>query len=198
MRWQDFRTNLLVNFRAESAAPSEGMGLRNNIRTPHNLLLGVKYLGKHSPPSNIYKGVIEMDSFIGAWRLISFEFRSKDGQVSYPFGEDAVGYIIYSQDGYVSITVMSANRPDFASGDITGGSIEEKISAVDTFFSYCGRYEVRGDRVIHHLEVSLFPNWIGADHERIFEFEDNRLILSTPPLLWGGVEQTGRVTWERV
>jgi hypothetical protein len=138
-----------------------------------------------------------MDSLIGAWRLLSFEFRNKDGQVSYPFGEDAVGYIIYSQDGYVSITIMSANRPKFASGDITGGSSEEKISAVDTFYSYCGRYEVRGDRVIHHLEVSLFPNWIGADQERIFELEDSKLILSAP-LLWGGVEQAARTTWERV
>ena len=59
---------------------------------------------------------MEMDSLIGAWRLLSFEFRNKDGQVSYPFGEDAVGYIIYSQDGYVSITIMSANRPKFGQG----------------------------------------------------------------------------------
>jgi hypothetical protein len=114
-----------------------------------------------------------MDSLIGAWRLLSFEFRNKDGQVRYPFGEDAVGYIIYSEDGYLAITIMSA------------------------FFSYCGRYEVRGDRVIHHLEVSLFPNWIGVDLERIFELEDNRLILSAP-LLWSGVEQSARTIWERV
>lgn len=139
-----------------------------------------------------------MDSFIGTWRLVSFEFRSKDGQVNYPYGKDAVGYIMYSQDGYVAITVMSANRPEFASADITAGSSEEKGAAVDTYFSYCGRYEVRGDRVIHHLEVSLFPNWIGGDQERIFEFKDNRLILRTPPLPWGGIEQTGMVTWERV
>ena len=139
-----------------------------------------------------------MDSFIGTWRLVSFELRSRDGQVSYPFGEDAVGYVMYSQDGYVSFTIMSANRPKFASGDIAGGSSEEKIAALDTYFSYCARYEVRGDRVIHHLEVSLFPNWIGADQERFFEFEGNRLILRTPPLLWGGIEQTGIVTWERV
>lgn len=139
-----------------------------------------------------------MDSFIGTWRLVSFEFRTRDGQVSYPFGEDAVGYVMYSQDGYVSFTIMSANRPKFASGDITGGSIEEKAAAVDTYFSYCARYEVRGDRVIHHLEVSLFPNWIGGDQERIFEFKGNRLILRTPPLPWGGREQTGMVTWERV
>jgi len=139
-----------------------------------------------------------MDPFVGTWRLVSFELRSKDGQVRYPFGEDAVGYVMYSHDGYVSFTVMSANRPQFASADIAHGSSAEKAAAVDTYFSYCARYEVRGDRVIHHLEVSLFPNWVGGDQERIFEFEGNRLILRTPPLLWGGVEQTGIVTWERV
>ena len=139
-----------------------------------------------------------MDAFVGTWRLVSFEFRTMAGQVNYPYGKDAIGYVIYSQDGYVAFTVMSANRPQFASADIAAGSSEEKAAAVDTYFSYCGTYKVRGDRVIHHLEVSLFPNWIGGDQERIFEFKDNRLILRTPPLPWGGREQTGMVTWERV
>jgi hypothetical protein len=37
---------------------------------------------------------------IGTWRLLSWETRSLvDGRVSYPLGEDAVGYIMYGQDG---------------------------------------------------------------------------------------------------
>jgi hypothetical protein len=139
-----------------------------------------------------------MDPFVGTWRLVSFELRTSDGQVNYPYGKDAIGYVMYSHDGYVTFTVMSANRPKFASADIAAGSSAEKAAAVDTYFSYCGTYKVRGDRVIHHLEVSLFPNWIGGDQERIFEFKGNRLILRTPPLSWGGREQTGMVTWERV
>jgi hypothetical protein len=29
--------------------------------------------------------------FIGAWRLVAFEFGKKDGSVIYPFGQEAQG-----------------------------------------------------------------------------------------------------------
>jgi len=138
------------------------------------------------------------NSFVGTWRLISCELRSADGQVSYPLGKDAVGYIMYSEDGYMSVAFMSANRPIFAAGDISGGTTEEKEAAADTYVSYCGKYEVQGDKIIHHIEVSFFPNWIGVDQARIFEFEGNRLSLSTPPFLVGGKKQTAHLIWERV
>lgn len=136
--------------------------------------------------------------FIGTQRLISFEIRKADGQVRYPLGQDAVGYIIYNEDGYVSVAIMSANRSKFASGDIFGGTTEEKAAAADTYISYCGRYEIREDRVIHHIEVSFFPNWIGVDQERIFELDGDRLSLGTPPFLVGGIQQTAHMLWQRV
>jgi len=136
--------------------------------------------------------------FIGTWRLVSFHTKRADGQVKYPLGRDAAGYIIYNEDGYVSVAIMNANRSKFASGDIFGGTTEEKVAAADTYISYCGRYEIQEGKVIHHIEVSFFPNWIGADQERIFEFDGERLSLSTPPFLVGGVQQTAHMVWERV
>jgi hypothetical protein len=135
--------------------------------------------------------------FIGAWRLISLEFRSANGQVNYPLGKDVHGYIIYNQDGYMSVAFMSVGRTPFNSGDLSAGGIEEKVQAFDTYFSYCGRYELRGEKVIHHIEVSLFPNWIGKDEERFYRFDNDQLILSTPPLLVDGIEQTGLLIWKR-
>jgi hypothetical protein len=136
--------------------------------------------------------------FVGTWRLVSCEQRTKDGQISYPFGQDPVGYIIYSHDGYMAVAFMSPNRGRFADGDIAGGTTEEKVAAVETYISYCGRYEVQGDRVIHHIEVSLFPNWIGVDQERFFELDGDELSLSTPPLLVNGVQQAAYLVWKRV
>jgi len=52
--------------------------------------------------------------------------------------------------------------------------------------------------VIHHIEISLFPNWVGVDQVRSFSLEGDRLTLSTPPMLVEGVEQAGHLTWERV
>jgi hypothetical protein len=48
--------------------------------------------------------------------------------------------------------------------------------------------------VIHYVDVSLIPDWVGTKQERQFQFIDDKLILVTPPI--GGNPQT--LTWERV
>jgi hypothetical protein len=135
---------------------------------------------------------------IGTWRLISWENRSADGQISYPLGRDAVGYIMYNEDGYMFVAIMRPNRVKFVAGDLLRGSTEEKARATDTYVSYCGKYEFQGETVIHHVDLSLFPNWVGVDQERLVELTGNRLTLSTRPILLGGVQQTAHLIWERV
>ena len=142
---------------------------------------------------------MESNPLIGTWRLVSWENRSvEDGQVSYPLGEDASGYLMYNQDGYMFVAIMSPHRLKFAGGDLLSGTPEEEAQAEETFLSYCGRYELREEAVIHHIELSLFPNWIGVDQERLVELKGNRLTLSTHPLLIKGKQQTAHLIWERV
>jgi hypothetical protein len=132
---------------------------------------------------------------IGTWRLLSWENRSVlDVEVSYPLGKDAVGYIMYVQDGYMSVlAIMRPDRAKFAAEDLFGGA-----QAASTYVSYCGRYEFRGDTVVHRVELSLYPNWIGVEQERLVEVVGDRLILSTRPLLLGGVQRTAHLIWKRV
>jgi hypothetical protein len=141
---------------------------------------------------------MERNPFSGTWRLLSYEVRSTAGETRYPWGRDPVGFLIYSDDGYVSVAMMCANRPRFGAKDIKKGTAEEKVAAVDTYISYCGRYEVQGDMVIHHVEVCLFPNWVGNDQKRTYEFDGNRLQLSTEPIVAGEKQLTGHLIWERV
>jgi hypothetical protein len=96
---------------------------------------------------------------VGTWRLISWENRTLDGEVSHPLGEEASGYIAYNEDGYVFVPIMRPGRTRFVTGDLLSGSPEEKAAAADSYVSYCGRYEFHGETVIHHVELSLFPNW---------------------------------------
>ena len=139
------------------------------------------------------------NQFLGTWRLVSCENRDADGQITYPYGEDAVGYITYTSDGYMFMTVTKANRSHFASADLFGGTIDEQAMAAQTYASYCGRYEVQTNKVIHHIEASLFPNWVGVDQQRFFEFTgNNRLSLSTAPFLVSGKQRTAHLIWERV
>lgn len=80
---------------------------------------------------------------------------------------------------------------------LRAGSAEEKVQAFDAYFSYCGRYEVRGENVIHHVEVSLFPNWIGKSQERQYRFAQDQLILSAPPVLIDGMERAAHLIWRK-
>jgi hypothetical protein len=136
---------------------------------------------------------------IGTWKLISWENRSLvDGQVSYPLGKDATGYIMYNEDGYVFVAIMGPNRLKFAADDLLSGSTEEEAQAEETYVSYCGRYDFEGETVIHHVELSLFPNWVGGEQERLVELEGKRLTLSTHPILLRGIQQRAHLIWERV
>ena len=96
------------------------------------------------------------------------------------------------------VAIMRPNRVSFPTGDLLSGSTEEKAQAAGTYVSYCGRYEFRGDTVVHHVELSLFPNWIGVEQERLVEVTGDRLILSTRPLLLGGAQRTAHLIWEAV
>jgi lipocalin-like protein len=134
---------------------------------------------------------------VGTWRLVSWENRTVDGTTSYPLGNDAVGFILYTDDGYMAVAIMRRDREPFAAEDLLGGSSEEKARAAETYVSYFGRYEYRGDSVIHHVEVSLFPNWSGVEQERLVEVAGDRLTLSTRPMLFHGMQQSAHLVWER-
>ncbi len=132
----------------------------------------------------------------GVWRLMSVETRDECGELVRR-GE-RTGYLIYSPGGYMSVSFMKEGRPVFESGDIRGGTVEEKIAAINGYVSYAGRYTVRGDTVVHHIEVSLFPNWVGESQERAYRLEGGRLTLSTPLMLVGGRRLSTHLVWERV
>jgi hypothetical protein len=138
------------------------------------------------------------DRFVGAWRLLSLQARTSTGDVSYPYGKDAAGYLLYSREGYMSVSVMQASRAHFVSPDGLLAPANEKVAAFDNYSSYSGRYEVRGQKVIHHVEISLFPNWRGTEQERFFAFSGDRLTLTAPPMQIGGVEQNLVAIWQRL
>ncbi len=134
---------------------------------------------------------------IGTWRLISYEARTGDGAVSYPLGKNPSGFILYSEDGYMSVTMMSANRTNYASSDLRAGTPEEKLAAAETYLSYSGRYTFEGDRVLHHVEVSFFPNRVGTTQVRHLTLSGNTVTLRTPAMLISGEQQTAELVWQR-
>ncbi len=132
---------------------------------------------------------------VGVWKLVSYEIRLADEQVIYPFGEDAIGYLMYTENGYMSVNLMSANCLPFTAESATMASLEEILMAIKTFFAYCGKYEVFTNKVIHYPEVSNIPNLKGLRQERTFEIMDNCLCLTFNS---DDMQATFKLIWERV
>jgi len=142
----------------------------------------------------------ESAPIIGTWKLISFEIQRENGEVTYPFGKNAKGSLIYAESGRFSVQLMHPDRPKFASEDQMRGTAEEIKANYEGLISYYGRFELERQKgfVIHDVEGSLFPNWEGQRLKRFFELSGNRLKLSTPPTLWGGGDAVGVLIWERI
>jgi len=124
---------------------------------------------------------------IGVWRLVTVEDHEPDGSVIHPYGERALGFLIYHPEGYMSATVMAADRPLLANPSRPFAlSPEDAITVLKTMGSaYSGTYELRDEStVVHHVEAALIPNIIGQDEVRPFELKGDRLYVYTlrPPL----------------
>ena len=117
--------------------------------------------------------------FIGSWSLLSSILTTPDGRTEYPFGEDAVGCIMYTGDGYMAAHLMRRERTRFVSDKRRASTPDERAAAYLEYFSYCGSYTVTPDTetVTHHVLACSFPNWVGSDQVRTFRFSGDSLAL---------------------
>lgn len=140
------------------------------------------------------------ERLVGSWRLVSYEVRDGAGALAgYPLGNDAVGYLVYTVDGLMSVQIMRLGRPRYQAGGLGDGTEAESAEAARGYVAYAGHYHVERDSVVvHEPEVSLFPNWVHAPAARQVVLVEPRLELTTPePLPFGGRELTAVLRWER-
>ena len=144
--------------------------------------------------------MIVKQALVGAWRLVTFEFRKANGSVIHPYGEQARGSIIYTGSGRYSAQLMRNDRPRFAIGDQMKGTTEEIEANYKGSISYFGTYEVDAENgfIIHHVESSIFPNMEGTAQKRFFELSGSRLQLTTQPMNLDGEKAVGVLVWEKV
>jgi hypothetical protein len=138
------------------------------------------------------------DDLVGTWTLVTFETRDEDGQATHPFGRDAVGFLTYTAEGRMAVQFGRAERARVTGGDWVNGGDAEIAAAGRDYFAYCGAYELRDGAVIHRVESSLMPNWIGKEQVRLATLEGDKLTLATPPLPIGGDQRVAHLVWRRV
>jgi hypothetical protein len=124
-------------------------------------------------------------AFVGAWRLVHSVEYGSGGERYYPFGEDAIGYIMYSESGVMAVQITRSGRPTAGPNPVVGKK---------DYLAYFGRYELEVQNAVvrHLLEGELFPGHHAEDLERKYHFFDEKLSLK--PL-----DGTNReILWQRV
>jgi len=108
---------------------------------------------------------------VGTWRLVHQMRINSDGTTEYPYGDDAIGYIHYSDTGIMSVHISGKSR------DGTKNISDLKHD----YMAYFGRYEVdtKEQMVRHFVEGELFP----GDHNEVlvrkYRFDGDLMYLKT-------------------
>ncbi|MGJ3562039.1 lipocalin-like domain-containing protein [Streptomyces sp. INA 01156] len=137
-------------------------------------------------------------SLLGGWNLVDHT-RLVDGQVvGHPLGPGPLGRLEYRPDGRMSALLMRRDRPWPDGLSFTRATDEQRGAAALGFVGYAGRYTLRGDLVLHHVEMSLYVEHVGDVLTRRISWEGPRLVLHTEPrpTRTGGTT-TDRLEWSR-
>jgi hypothetical protein len=130
---------------------------------------------------------------LGAWRLISAASEEVDtGKKFEPMGPNPTGYLVYLPDGRMFALGAPASRePPKTDTD--------RVQRHRASFGYSGRYTINGDKVTHHVDMSIHPETVGVDLVRHFIFEADKLIIKTVPRVHRvtGTTSVTTLIWEK-
>jgi Lipocalin-like domain len=121
---------------------------------------------------------------VGAWRHVHSVIINAEGKKEYPFGEDAIGYICYSDTGVMAVQISRKSRAE----------LKEVSRLKHDYLAYFGRYEIDTEKQVvrHFVEGQLFPGSHPAVLERTYLFEGD--LMSLRPVDNPNYE----ILWQRV
>jgi hypothetical protein len=100
----------------------------------------------------------------------------------------------------MAVQVMDPRRPRWKRRAPDAARRAQMSAAADGYIAYAGRYEVEETAapiVVHHVEISLVPNWVGRAQRRAAALDGDRLRLTAEPLEVAGRTTIPRLTWRR-
>ena len=136
-------------------------------------------------------------ALVGLWKLQeAFLVDGEDRRIGTAFGKRPVGYINYLPNGMMMTVVTDADRPPL-SADRLAAPVEERAAAFSGISAYDGTWRFDGRQVVHTIEVSSLPNWVGTDVVRFVELEGDRAVYRTAPQVLNGVSSVVRLVWAK-
>ncbi|HEY1296976.1 MAG TPA: lipocalin-like domain-containing protein [Chloroflexota bacterium] len=135
-----------------------------------------------------------LEGLVGTWRLQELEVHSADGAISFPYGPDPVGYLAYTSDGFMFVTMRCAERAQAGTQSWFDWTPEQMERAASGYMTYCGGgYALTDDKIEHYIEHSMLPEWVGTTKTRFAKLDGDQLFLSTQPHDSTGVSHTRAV-----
>ena len=130
------------------------------------------------------------EKLVGCWKLVGYSETAADGgETDRPLGNNPLGTILYTPDGYMS-------------AQLAGPGPYEDEQAPDAYYiAYSGPFDVdeRTSTVAHQVQVSVIPSWLGTTQIRRVQFrEPHTLVLfASEPRPRDGIITTTMITWWR-
>lgn len=131
-----------------------------------------------------------------SWRLVEYQSVSKDGDVLYPLGEDALGTIIFTEAGHTAVQIMAKDR----SQPLSDEKLEKYNTKVEKemrrlgYHAYTGPFTIDEEENIltTHVQMSLIPDYVGSKQARKATLEGDMLKLSNVQ------HPERRLVWKRI
>ena len=128
------------------------------------------------------------ERLVGSWRLVAYEVTANDGgKPDRPLGNDPLGTILYTPDGYMSAQLA---RP---------GPYADERGPDAYYIAYSGPYDVdeQARTVAHHVQVSVIPSWLGTTQLRHVQFGEPGALMLSASEQRDGVVTTTTISWSR-
>jgi hypothetical protein len=150
------------------------------------LIGGVAAFARSETPVHTAGAKFTKESIVGAWRLIRIDYAGPNGPLPDPvFGPNPQGIIIYDSSGWMSVQIVTANRPTMTgpatrtSGEVSTDDAKLAAQAFNTYYAYFGSWEFDAATsvITHHLKASLLPYETGVEYRREVTFDGINLKL---------------------
>ncbi len=136
--------------------------------------------------------MISEAELVGAWNAAGQDRLGPDGRVSGAVGAAAPGRIIYTE-GH-QLMVISVARDDLPAAPAERLDEAALAAVARACTAYAGRWELVGERLLHHIDIAIFPAWMGTTRVRFPSLAGDLLTLTTLPEADGCVT---RIYWRR-
>lgn len=97
----------------------------------------------------------------GTYKLSDYGYYYKKDGMFEPISEWFMGYLHYSETGFMTVTIRFKQEPEDFSD----------------FVSYSGTYKVHNDEIIHQVLISVKPSYDNQSLTRKFKLENGELDL---------------------